>query len=160
MDEVWVSARCSTVSFSHPGSWLRAPGGPAASAALDPPRPDAGFRANLVLTVADNGNLSFRDWQAGTDRILPILLTDYQVIDLQRLGVAGHPGGRRSAYHRAPCGRMVLMKQWFTSVKGFGVTLTATADLCSSGLLTATFEKAASTLSINPPAAHRNARAG
>lgn len=137
------------VSFRPPASWDIIGGGEFVCVALEPQRTDGGFRANLVLTVVDNAALTFRDWQAGTDRLLPILLEDYEVIDLQRLTVAGHPGGRRSATHRDACGRPLLMNQWFASVQSQGVTLTATADAASFGLLNSTFVAASRSLRIS-----------
>lgn len=150
MDEVSWSSLCRGASFCYPASWHAITGREFVCVAHEPLRADGGFRANLVLTVVDNAAATFRDWQAGTDRVLPILLEDYEVIDLERLPVAGHPGGRRFARHRGPCGRLLLMNQWFASVDGQGVTLTATADTSSYGLLNSTFDAAARSLRITP----------
>ena len=94
----------------------------------EPEAPGRDFRANLVLTVVDNGGLSFRDWQAGTDELLPQVLHDYQLLDLERLRFAGHPGGRRLVHHLHEQAGPLTMEQWFTQVDGVGYTLTATVD--------------------------------
>ncbi len=105
-----------------------------------PGTPDP-FLANLVLTEVSSGGLDFRDWQAGTDELLPRVLDDYLLVDLERLEVGGRPGGRRLAHHAGPNGEALTMEQWFTLVDGIGHTLTATidtwrydelADLCAS----------------------------
>ncbi len=101
-----------------------------------------------MLTVVNNGSLTFSQWQAGTDRLLPIMLDDYEVIDLEHLDVGCHPGGRRLARHRAPCGRPVVFNQWFTSIEGVGITLTGTADVPSFALLDPAFQRAAASLTI------------
>lgn len=95
-----------------------------------PPSPSgsSGFRANLVVTAVPAGGLSFRDWQAGSDEILARALDDYLLIDLERLEVAGRPGGRRLAHHAGPRGEALTMEQWFTLVGDVGHTLTATVD--------------------------------
>ena len=99
------------------------------------------FRANLVLTVQPMGGLSFRDWQAGTDELLPRMLEDYVVVDLERLMIGGLPGGRRLAHHAGPRGEALTMEQWFAQFGEAGHTLTATvvtwrydelADVCAA----------------------------
>ena len=92
--------------------------------AEDPER----FRANLVLTVHPTGGLRFRDWQAGTDELLPRMLDDYLVVDLEKLPVGGLPGGRRLAHHAGPRGEALTMEQWFVLVGDLGHTLTATVE--------------------------------
>lgn len=87
-----------------------------------------GFRANLVLSVVSNEATSFRDWQVATDEVLPGMLTDYLLLDLEKLSVAGLPGGRRLAHHISPDGVALTMEQWFTTAEGVGYTLTATTD--------------------------------
>jgi hypothetical protein len=105
----------------------------------DPAAPDR-FRANLVLTVLSTGGLDFRDWQAGTEELLPRVLDDYLLVDLERIEVQGASGGRRLAHHTGPSGEALTMEQWFTLLDGIGHTLTATvetwrydelADLCA-----------------------------
>jgi hypothetical protein len=89
---------------------------------------EGGFRSNLVLSWAENADLSFRDWQVATDQMLPRMLTDYLLLDLERRQIAGRPGGRRLAHHVSPDGVAVTMEQWFTAADGIGWTLTATVD--------------------------------
>ncbi len=115
------------------------------------PRPDGAsgtsdrFLANLVLTEVSTGGLGFRDWQAGTDELLPRALDDYLVVDLEKLEIDGRPGGRRLAHHAGPNGEALTMEQWFTLVDGIGHTLTATvetwrydqlADVCAAAAAT------------------------
>jgi hypothetical protein len=99
----------------------------AAREPADPAAPDR-FRANLVLTVVPAGGLGFRDWQTGTEELLPRVLDDYLVVDLERIEVQGSPGGRRLAHHAGPAGEALTMEQWFTLVDGVGHTLTATVE--------------------------------
>ena len=125
--------------LSVPAGWEVVSGGPgeveqAVGAALEPPRegadaaaPAAGFRANLVLSVVPT-TLDFRQWQVNTDLLLPQVLTDYLLLDLERLPVAGRPGGRRLARHVSPAGVDLTMEQWFVLVGGAGITVTATVD--------------------------------
>lgn len=102
---------------------------PGTAVAVEPAQASAGgFGSNLVLSGADNDGLSFRDWQMTTDQLLPRMLTDYLLLDLERCQVAGRPGGRRLAHHITPDGVAVTMEQWFTTVDGVGWTLTATVD--------------------------------
>ena len=102
---------------------------PGTAVAVEPAEASAGgFGSNLVLSCADNADLSFRDWQVTTDQLLPRMLTDYLLLDLERCQVAGRPGGRRLAHHITPDGVAVTMEQWFTAVDGVGWTLTATVD--------------------------------
>ena len=101
----------------------------AAAIAVEPPQSDAtGFRANVVLTVVDNAGMSFRDWQVGTDELLPRQLDGYQLLDLERRGISGHPDGRRLAQHVVDGVTPVTMEQWFAQVGTTGYTLTATVD--------------------------------
>lgn len=153
MDGLPSTSQLRGVAFDHPRSWCSALWGNEAVVALEPDRTDGGFRANLVLTVVENGGLSFRDWQAKTDQMLPLLLRDYSLVDLERLAVTGHPGGRRRARHVAPSGALVLTNQWFTAVGDLGITLSATADVSSFGALRTLFAQAAATLTI-PTTAH------
>lgn len=148
MDRLLRMSHCSGVGFMHPRSWLSSAWGDEEVVALEPARPDGGFRANLVLTVTSNGGLSFRDWQTKTDRVLPLLLRDYSLVDLERLEVAGHPGGRRCARHVTSSGALVLTNQWFTAIDGRGITLSGTADVSSFGALRTAFTQAAATLTV------------
>ena len=103
----------------------------------------AGFRANLVVTAVPTGGLAFADWQAGSDEILARALDDYLVVDLERLEVDGHPGGRRLAHYRGPRGEALTMEQWVTQVGDLGHTLTATVDTGRYDLLADLFAAAA-----------------
>lgn len=96
---------------------------------------DDGFRANLVVTRTDLAGMSFRDWQVGTDELLARTLTEHHLIDLERLTVAGRPGGRRLVHHVAPSGAAVVLEQWCTVVGGIGWALSATVDVERSGAL-------------------------
>lgn len=98
------------------------------------------FLANVVATSLGTGGLGFRDWQAGTDELLPRILDDYLLVDLERLAIGGVAGGRRLAHHAGPAGEALTMEQWFVLVDDVGHTLTATvetwrydelADLCA-----------------------------
>jgi hypothetical protein len=95
---------------------------------MEPATSLAPFRTNMVLTVVDNGGLSFRDWQVATDEMLPRMLADYLLLDLEKMTVWGHPGGRRLAHHISPDGVAVTSEQWFTAVGSRGYTLTATTE--------------------------------
>lgn len=97
---------------------------------FDPDQPDR-FRANLVLTCDDLGGLSFRDWQVTSDEVLPRMLQDYLVVDLERLEIDGRPGGRRLAHHVDGSARALTMEQWFVADDARGWTLTATVDTIS-----------------------------
>ncbi|NYD40532.1 hypothetical protein [Nocardioides panaciterrulae] len=95
-------------------------------AALEPA--SGRFRSNVVVTEQPTGGLGFRDWQAGTDELLPRTLPDYLLVDLERLELDGHPAGRRLAHHAGPAGEALTMEQWFVLVDGVGHTLTATVE--------------------------------
>lgn len=96
---------------------------------MEPATSPAPFRANMVLTVVDNAGLSFRDWQVATDAMLPRMLADYLLLDLEKMTVWGYPGGRRLAHHVSTSrGVAVTMEQWFTAVDSRGYTLTATTE--------------------------------
>lgn len=99
-------------------------------ACREPADPDdpTRFRANLVLTVVTTGGMSFRDWQVGTDELLPRVLTDYLLVDLERVEIDTLPGGRRLAHHAGPSGEALTMEQWFVIVDDVGHTLTATVE--------------------------------
>jgi hypothetical protein len=93
-------------------------------------RPDR-FRANLVVTCDALGGLTFRDWQVASDEVLPTMLQDYVLIDLERLEVDGRPGGRRLAHHVDQAARALTMEQWFVADDDRGWTLTATVETWS-----------------------------
>jgi hypothetical protein len=94
--------------------------------AIAPAAPGA-FRANATVTVgAVPPGMSFRDWQSGTDAILPRTLTEYLLLDLEHVEVGGREAVRRLAHHVAD-GVPVTMEQWAVLAAGLGVTLTVTA---------------------------------
>lgn len=93
-------------------------------------RPDR-FRANLVLTCDDLGGLTFRDWQVASDEVLPTLLQDYVLVDLERLELDGRAGGRRLTHHVDQAARALTMEQWFVADEDRGWTLTATVETWS-----------------------------
>jgi hypothetical protein len=99
----------------------------AAREPADPDQPER-FRANLVLTVDEVDTLTFRDWQAGTDELLPRVLDDYLLVDHERLEVDGCTGGRRLAHYAGPGGEALTMEQWFVLEGSRGHILTATVD--------------------------------
>ena len=82
----------------------------------------------MVVTEQPTGGLGFRDWQTGTEELLPRTLPDYLLVDLERLEVDGRPAGRRLAHHAGPGGEALTMEQWFVLVDGVGHTLTATVE--------------------------------
>jgi len=126
----WLVHEGSGARCPCPPGWSTSVVSSAAVAALEPAR-DGTFRANLVLTVLPNGGLSFAQWQAHSDRVLPLVLRDYELIDLQKCSVATVPGGRRLSRYRAVDGRMLMLHQWFCAPGGIGVTLTSTCEVPS-----------------------------
>jgi hypothetical protein len=121
----------SGTRMSVPDGWeVSADANDATVVALEPPRGSGdgpAFRASLVLTAVATG-ADFRQWQVDTDVLLPGVLADYQLLDLERVEVAGRAGGRRLARHRGPDGTDLTMEQWFVLVDGTGITVTATVD--------------------------------
>ncbi len=101
-----------------------------AAIALEPPDTDhpGRFQSNLVVTASTTGGLSFSDWQNGTEELLPRMLGDYLLVDLERLDFNGNPAGRRLAHHTGPRGQALTMEQWFTQIDDIGYTLTATVE--------------------------------
>ena len=89
------------------------------------------FRSNLVLTRDDLGGLTFRDWQVASDQVLPRMLQDFVLVDLERLDLDGRPGGRRLAHHVDQAARALTMEQWFVADGDLGWTLTATVETLS-----------------------------
>ncbi|MGC1208798.1 MAG: hypothetical protein WA880_12665 [Ornithinimicrobium sp.] len=155
----WSISGCAGALFTHRADWSVGCANPTTCAALEPLALAGRFRANIVLTVVNNGSMTFGRWQARTDRLLPIMLDGYEVIDLERLAVCGRPGGRRMARHRAPCGLVVVFNQWFVSIDGVGITLTGTVDAPSFPLFNPAFERAAASLTISPTALDSSAPA-
>ena len=97
---------------------------------VDLARPDR-FRSNLVLTCDELGGLTFRDWQVASDEVLPRMLQDYLLVDLERLEIDGRPGGRRLAHHVDAAARALTLEQWFVADDDRGWTLTATVETWS-----------------------------
>ncbi|RKS75440.1 hypothetical protein CLV35_1906 [Motilibacter peucedani] len=138
----------SGVRLVVPDGWEpAADGSTGAALALEPERPGRGFRASLVLTV-ESTPLSFRDWQVAADQVLPQLLADYLVLDLERLPVAGLPGGRRLARHVTAEGADVTMEQWAVLAGGLGITLTGSVETLRYDQTADVFTAAASTLVV------------
>jgi hypothetical protein len=129
--------------FVPPAGWTFTSDNPpgTAAVALEPPDPqDPGrFRANLVLTLDAIGQLSFSDWQNGTDELLPRVLTGYLVVDLEHLSGGDRPAGRRLAAYVGPQGQALTMEQWFTRIGDLGHTLTATVETVRYDELADTF---------------------
>jgi hypothetical protein len=118
--------------FTPPAGWQLAPDPPTGVDAIavepaDPQHPRR-FHSNLVLTTTYTGGLSFSDWQNGTEELLPRMLDDYLVVDLEHLDGHGNPAGRRLAHHTGPGGQALTMEQWFTQINDVGYTLTATVE--------------------------------
>ncbi|MDN5796650.1 MAG: hypothetical protein L0H79_12955 [Intrasporangium sp.] len=97
------------------------------------PDRDGLFRANLVLAVTEV-TMSFADWQKGTDAYLARQQRDYLLLDLEKLPVGGHPGGRRLATYATAENQSVTMEQWTTLVDGRGVTLTVSTGTLAYAL--------------------------
>lgn len=116
--------------------------------AIEPADEDGGFRANLVLTVADNGDLDFAEWQRQTDALLPEVLGEYLLLDLEKLPVAGTDGGRRLAHYVGEDLRALVMEQWCVQVGSTGYTLTATVDSLRYDVAAGLFEACAETLEV------------
>lgn len=116
--------------------------------ALEPQHDEDAFRANLVLSVVDNGGRDFKAWQQFTDEGLPHMLEDYLLLDLEKLDVAGQPGGRRLAHHLSPQGQSLVMEQWFTDRDGLGFTLTATVDAMRYATFAPIFDHCAAQLVV------------
>lgn len=118
--------------FIPPAGWSFLPEPPAGveAIAVEPPDPDdpKRFRSNLVLTVNPTGGLSFSDWQNGTDELLPRMLNELVIVDLERLEFSGRPAGRRLAHYTGPDRQALTMEQWFTQIDDVGHTLTATVE--------------------------------
>ncbi|WP_157621723.1 hypothetical protein [Serinicoccus hydrothermalis] len=119
----------SGTSFEAPDGWqVQETGHDAVLTVVEPKHGEDVVRANLVLTVLDTGGRSFRDWQNGTEGLLPGELRDYLLVDLHAVEVDGRPGGTRLAHHVDERGRALVMEQRFAEAGGTGYTLTATVD--------------------------------
>lgn len=116
------------VRLALPDDWEVADGaiGGVPLIALAPAPAAGGFRANATVTVGPvPDGMSFRDWQAGTDQILPRTLVGYLLLDLEHARVADLPAVRRLAHHEAD-GVPVTMAQTAVLADGRGITLTVT----------------------------------
>lgn len=94
---------------------------------VEPGRED-GFRSNFVVTASQVTTESFGDWQIATDVLFDETLERYQLIDLEKVEIAGKPGGRRLAHHAGPNGEALTLEQWFVLTPGVGHTLSATVE--------------------------------
>lgn len=97
--------------------------------AIEPDHPGsraAAFRANLVVTVDQVGELTFEAWQRGTDQILGASLDGWVLLDLERLEVDGQPAVRRLGTYLAPDGPPVTLEQWAVLRGSTGCTLSVT----------------------------------
>ncbi|MGQ0465804.1 MAG: hypothetical protein ACT4QG_10850 [Sporichthyaceae bacterium] len=93
--------------------------------AVESQRPEA-FRANLVFTASSlPEEMTLRDWQMGTDALLPTTLSDYLLLDLEHVEIDGVAGIRRLYCHVAS-GFAVTGEQWAVVHAGRGLALTAT----------------------------------
>ncbi|WP_153011745.1 hypothetical protein [Serinicoccus chungangensis] len=125
-----VTHEGSGAVFEAPDGWqVEDTGRPEVLVVLEPEPADGTVRANLVLTAVDTGGRSFRDWQNGTEALLPQELSDYLVLDLHADEVDGRPAGSRLAHHVDAEGRALVLEQRFTEADGLGLTLTATVDV-------------------------------
>ena len=125
-----VVHEASGASFEAPDGWqVEDTGRPEVLVVLEPEPAGSGVRANLVLTAVATGGRWFRDWQNGTEALLPQELADYLLIDLHAGELDGRPAGGRLAHHVDAQGRALVMEQRFTQVGDRGVTLTATVDV-------------------------------
>lgn len=93
------------------------------------PEADAwGFRTNVVVTVDElDRGMTLRSWQGGANNLLPNVLVDYLLLDLEHVHVGDRAGVRRLAHHNAG-GRAVTMEQWATTATGRGYTLTVSVS--------------------------------
>ena len=139
---------CEGASLDVPTGWgvLVDVGPGTALIAVEPDR--QGFRANLVVTRTRLDGLRFRDWQVGTDELLARTLREYQLIDLERLAVAGRPGGRRLAHHVAADGEAVVLEQWCVAADGIGWALTSSVDVERHDALTDVAAACAASLEV------------
>lgn len=93
--------------------------------AVEPQRLEA-FRANLVVTVSSlPQDMTLRDWQMGTDVLLPETLRDYLLLDLEHVELDGVPGVRRLYCHVAS-GFAVTGEQWAVRHGDRGIALSVT----------------------------------
>lgn len=95
------------------------------------PHEGGGPQANILVTVSElPAEMTFRDWQLGTDDLLARTLVEFQLLDLEHVTLGGLPGVRRLACHNAG-GQAVTMEQWATAfgTRGLAVTATVATDV-------------------------------
>lgn len=137
------------VTVDVPGGWEQVRDAyPGVELAVVEPEQQGLFRANLVVTVADV-EMSFGDWQKGTDVFLASQLHDYLLLDLERMPVGGHPGARRLATHASDDNQSVTVQQWMTLVGGRAVTLSASCATLAFAGAGAELERSAQSLRID-----------
>ncbi len=130
MPEVHLVERHGTDGLVHvslPEDWSLLESG-RAGAPLIAAEPDRGsdVRANVVVTRDDVSAMTFEQWQLGTDEALPRTLAEYQLLDLERLTVDGHPAVRRLAHHTLEGSVAATVDQWAVLVGTDGYTVTFT----------------------------------
>jgi hypothetical protein len=124
-----VTYRHPTAGFSLPlpTDWERVadarPGVPLI--AVEPDRV-GGFRANVVVTVERLPHgVDLDAWQASADGLLRDALSDYMLIDGERLDLDGRDIVRRLAHHAREDTGAITMEQWAMVDGDRGYTLTA-----------------------------------
>lgn len=126
-----------------PAGWVEIDPAPAGLSlvALEPASDDPpAVRASITITEISDANLSFAQWQTGSELILARGLRDFTIVDREKLSFDGHRAGRRRAtYLLADFGVPVTIEQWFTAADGVGRTLTATCSSARHGDLVDTF---------------------
>lgn len=96
--------------------------------ALEPPRDGPWFRTNLVVTIEQlAGPPDLTAWQEQALGLMRQSLHEFQLIDVEEIELAGHPGRRTLAHHRSVTPAMVAavaMEQWSLVVGTLGYTVT------------------------------------
>lgn len=146
-DAVGVTVGSAGVTVDLPLDWtVRVDPAPGIAVLGVAPATTTPFRGNAAVTIgAVPAEMTLREWQAGTDQILPGTMEQYQLLDLEHITVSGLAGVRRLAHHVAG-GIPVTMQQWAVLAPGTdagpgaapadgrGITLTvtvATADVAA-----------------------------
>lgn len=113
------------LNLDLPPGWVR--GEPPRGIATLALAPQVGpFVSNLTVAIESNGSLTFEEWQVGAELAFTEMLPGYVPVDLERLTVGGHQGGRRLSIYAGPNGEALTMEQWFVAIDGTGYTMTAT----------------------------------
>ena len=84
------------------------------------------LRCTIVVTTDTLGDITFRDWQLGSDQLLATTLEEYVLIDLNHRMVEGNPAGWRLAHHTVDGGLAATMVQLAVQVGEEGATVTVT----------------------------------